>query len=244
MKPLSEFKNIHNGKRVFIIGNGPSLTGVDLDLLDGEYSIAMNRISRVYSSTRWRPSFFVCTTSNIEDPSWRVDILDTVRLGIPTFVWEELEEHFDGIRNVYPLKCLNGHEVTDNAPMEWWSDDIESHVTKFGTSMIVAFQLVVYMGFKEIVLLGADLGFKDSVLQKIFYRVGLKQLGHNFDSNHFFGSYGTPGFPASVLNSNMLAAHRLTKKACDARGVRVYNASPETKLNLYPRVNLRLLFDR
>lgn len=38
---LKKYKNIHKGKRVFLIGNGPSLAQTDLDLIKDEYSIAM-----------------------------------------------------------------------------------------------------------------------------------------------------------------------------------------------------------
>ena len=39
---------IQLGKRVFLIGNGPSLNKTNLDLIKNEYSIAMNRISLIY----------------------------------------------------------------------------------------------------------------------------------------------------------------------------------------------------
>ena len=33
---LKDFRNIHAGERCFVIGNGPSLTRMDLSLLNGE----------------------------------------------------------------------------------------------------------------------------------------------------------------------------------------------------------------
>ena len=47
---LKKYKNIHKGKRVFLIGNGPSLAQTDLDLIKDEYSIAMCRISLIYDN--------------------------------------------------------------------------------------------------------------------------------------------------------------------------------------------------
>ena len=41
---LSALKNIHKGRRAFIIGNGPSLKQTDLSKLKGEISFGMNRI--------------------------------------------------------------------------------------------------------------------------------------------------------------------------------------------------------
>ena len=239
---VESMKDKYAGKRIFILGNGPSLNEIDLDLIGNEYSIAMNRISRIYDSTLWRPTFFVCTTSNIRDDEWRQDILETVKLGIPVFIWDELESFFTGYSNVIPLHCTNGSEVTASPSTEWWSYDISQRVTKFGTSMIVALQAALYMGFSEIYILGADLGFKSSLIQKISYRIGLNKLGHLLDSNHFFGSYGTPGLNANMLNTNMIAAHELSKKSIEAKGVKIFNATPGGSLEVYPRVDYDSLF--
>lgn len=235
---LTDLKKTAVNEGIYIIGNGPSLTSGDLEKIRGRCSIAMNRISRIYSETRWRPSHFVCTTTNVEDTAWRDDILESVRLGIPVFVWDELAPYFVGFDNVYQLRCLNGNEAQAEAPVDWWSDDISQHVTKFGTSMIVAFQLAVYMGYKRIFVLGADLNFSESSLQKLFYKLRLPSIGHRFDRNHFFSTYGTPGFSAEKLNKNMLAAHRLVKQACDQREVEVFNVTRGGRLEVYPRLRL------
>ena len=44
INPISDLENIGLGKRIFLVGNGPSLNDMNLDLLENEYSIAMNRI--------------------------------------------------------------------------------------------------------------------------------------------------------------------------------------------------------
>ena len=41
---FEQYKDIHKGKRVFLIANGPSLKDTNLDLLKDEITIAMNRI--------------------------------------------------------------------------------------------------------------------------------------------------------------------------------------------------------
>jgi len=234
---ITDFKNKYKNKRIFIIGNGPSLNKTDLNLIKNEYSIAMNRISQIYNSTNWRPSFFVCTTSNISDSQWKKDILETVDTGVPTFIWDQLAEHFRGYDHIFPMVCTNGMERSENPPIEWWSYDINERVTKFGTSMIVALQIAVYMGFKEIYIVGADLGFQKSMLQKILYRLRLNKLAHLLDKNHFSGSYGTPGAGADSLNKNMVAAHKLTKRACDKCGVKVFNATVGGSLEVYNRID-------
>ncbi len=249
---LKTVKDKFSGERVFVVGNGPSLSRTPLDLLIGEYSIAMNRISLIYDKTHWRPSIFMCTTTNIAREEWRQDILKTIDLGITSFVWEKLESFVGERENVHYINCTHGSEVTDIPLLDWWSYDISERVCKFGTSMLVALQIVVYLGFEEIYILGADLGFSKSFPQillkknriiKILKAVGVNRqkqetLYQRFDKNHFSSKYGTPGIPPHILNRNMIAAHRLVKAASEKVGVKIYNATPGGNLEVYPRVNI------
>lgn len=237
---MEQFKNKYKGKRLFVIGNGPSLLNTPLDQLAGEYTFAMNRVSMLYETTKWRPTFFLCTTTNINQPEWEKDILQTVGLGIDTFVWDDLMGHFTGYGNVYPLNCKNGTEVVNHAPDDWWSYDVTRRVTKFGTSMIVALQIATYMGFNPIYIVGADLGFKAQRLAKLKKVLSYIPFfkGTNQDLNHFHPSYGTPGLDAKNLNTNMLAAHELAHRATLKVGVTIYNATVGGSLEVYPRADI------
>ncbi|HJD45240.1 MAG TPA: hypothetical protein H9909_00215, partial [Candidatus Mediterraneibacter norfolkensis] len=53
-------KNKHKGERCFVIGNGPSLTAEDLELLKGEITFAANRIYMLFDRTDWRPTYYFC----------------------------------------------------------------------------------------------------------------------------------------------------------------------------------------
>ena len=45
---LEIFRNSHSGKSVYILGNGPSLKNINLDLLKDKTTIAMNRIDLIF----------------------------------------------------------------------------------------------------------------------------------------------------------------------------------------------------
>lgn len=238
---IKQYKNKYKGNRVFIVGNGGSLRYMNLDLLKDEYSFAMNRISLIYNKTKWRPSFFICTTTNIEDPQWRKDIMTTVNLGIPSFVWSRLKNYFSGESNICYLNCTNGKEVTNEPGEAWWSNDPAKRVTKFGTSLIVAMQIAVYMGFNPIYLIGCDLNYSERKgLNSLLFKLGLKSL--TADKNHFDSRYNTPGLPADQINMNMIAAHKLIKKNTDKLGVKVYNSTIGGSLEIYQRKDFKKLF--
>ena len=55
---LLALKDIHRGKRGFIIGNGPSLTVADLEKLKNEITFASNRIYLAFDETNWRPTYY------------------------------------------------------------------------------------------------------------------------------------------------------------------------------------------
>ena len=67
INPISHLENIGLGKRVFLVGNGPSLNDMDLDLLENEDTIAMNRIELIYEKTKWRPTYYFFCSSNCLD---------------------------------------------------------------------------------------------------------------------------------------------------------------------------------
>jgi len=236
---IEDFKHCYNGERVFLVGNGPSLAETPLDRIKNEYSFAMNRISLIYDETEWRPTFFICTTTNIAIQEWRSDILRSISMNLDSFVWDELDKYIGPRPNVNYINCTHGSQVTSEPPTEWWSDDVSQRVCKFGTSMLVALQIAIYMGFDEIYLIGCDLGFEDpwnNRIGKVIHTLRQKKKATN-DNNHFSGNYGTPGFNADVLNSNMRAAHRLAKRMSEKKDVNIYNATIGGELEVYPRVD-------
>ena len=58
---LKKYKDIHKGKRCFIIGNGPSLQMSDLEILykNKEICFGVNRIFLGFNDTEWRPDYYV-----------------------------------------------------------------------------------------------------------------------------------------------------------------------------------------
>lgn len=243
---ISSFHRKYQGKRAFLIGNGPSLARTPLDLLQGEHTFAMNRIALLYDKVNWRPSFFVCITINVARAEWRKDILRTISLGIPSFVLDELKGYIEPRSNVIYINCTHGDEVVSYAPDEWWSYDVSQRVCKFGSSMLVALQIAVYMGFNPIYLLGCDLGFQASsskltsnrIISKILTRLTGRHRIPAQDLNHFDPSYGITWSAGDTINMNMQAAHNLALRATKQIGVQIYNATLGGELEVYPRVEL------
>src|SRR3954463_6832742 len=55
---LARLRGREQGKRIFILGNGPSLNRTDVDKLVGEVSIASNAIFLLFDRKRYRPTYY------------------------------------------------------------------------------------------------------------------------------------------------------------------------------------------
>lgn len=252
---LASFKNKFKGQRLFLVGNGPSLAKTPLDLLQGEHTMAMNRINLIYEKTAWRPTLFWASTKDIQTVSeFRKDVLKTIEMGVTTFAWDQLQDCLGKHKNVHYLKCHLDYNygLPEGSPLNWWAEDITKGVYKFGTSMLPAMQVILYMGFETIYLVGTDLGYTDSWMYRMLThqkvrkvssrlrldRLRLKILARNFDTNHFSSSYGSAqARKAEVINNRMIEAYRAIKAVTDHRGVKVFNASLGGTLEVFPRKN-------
>ena len=220
-----QFKDLHKGKRCFIIGNGPSLAPEDLNLIKDEQSFAMNRISLIYPHTEWRPNYFVCPTGNSRRKDWSIDIIETLKLGIPSWFWDTNYNKviYNKFENIMFTK-FTGHNESANPlkdpPIEWFSYQPDKWMSKYGTSLTAAAQMAFYIGFAEIYLLGCDLGF------------GKKD--HHFDKNYNLGGH----MARNKLDDTMTSAHVLINKASKESGVKVFNCTRGGYLEVYPRITL------
>lgn len=175
---ITDFAGLFEGERIFIIGNGPSLNKTPLERLDSEYTLAMNKVSRIYSNTDWRPSmyYFAMSPSNPEVPDdyfGKNYLSKNIKMGIPCFMPSQYQKIFDDSKNIYYFDKFHlwGHNPFHQATIEevkkmpsdqiqsFWSDNISHHIYHYHV-MYGALQTAIYMGFEEIYLLGSDLGME------------------------------------------------------------------------------------
>src|SRR3990170_3289750 len=64
IKRLAALKDIHKGKRAFVIGNGPSLKQTDLSKLKNEITFGMNRIYLAFPYWGFTTTYF-CSINDL-----------------------------------------------------------------------------------------------------------------------------------------------------------------------------------
>jgi len=237
---FEKYRDIHKNKRVFLIGNGPSLADTDLDLIKNEISIAMNRIPLIYNKNKsWRPTYYLFSSTNVkpEKPwhlKWKSSVIEAVSEKKTTpFISETLRSHIDprGVyNNIKWFSSMSEYkpDASGNISEKCFSKNIIDRIDKSGTTMNLALQIAYFMGFNEIVFLGADLGWK-------------KDLATNNDPNHFHKEY-TADIPRPYkANNQMRNIHSLAYKIFKERNkdIKFYNASLSTVLDVYPIIDYK-----
>jgi len=235
---FKKYKNKHAGERVFLIANGPSLADTDLALLENENTIAMNRISLLYKKfPNWRPTYYLFASTNVkpEKPwseKWLSSVLESVASEkTVSFIGKFLKPFIDpqgNSKSIVWIESLseNKPDIIGKINKNCFSTNIEERIDKTGTTMNIALQLCYYMGFSEIVFVGADLGWK-------------KDSGSDSDPNHFDKDYTADISRPYKANNQMRNIHSLAIKYFKEakKDTKFYNASLKTVLDVYPIID-------
>ena len=145
-RELRKYRNSATEKRCFVVANGPSLTVDDLNKIKNEKCIGMNRIATIFDKTEWRPTCFCVIDEDIIDSA--IEIIDDSQ---PIFTTKSAknkskiinQKNFLYVDDLY----LSTHKVRTDM-LSWWS--------MAPTVTIFAIELAIFMGYKEIILLGVD----------------------------------------------------------------------------------------
>ena len=229
---LVKYKGVHKGKRCFIIGNGPSLRMDDLDKLheNGEICFGVNKIYKAFKYTKWRPTYHCISDNDVmkmyDD---NVDKESICVIYADTYHWSNFER-FNNVDYVHMV----GEEYDRNSP--GFSFDITNCVYNGCTvTYDMCLQIAVYMGFKEIYLLGTDCSSPNGVAA---------------DDSHFVPDYCSEeekemlaDFDFDANWERIMRAYRKAECVSRVNGFRIYNATRGGALEEFERVDFDELFN-
>ena len=242
---IMQFKDIHKGKRCFLVGNGPSLVAEDLTKLhiNNEITFGCNAISEIFSQTPWRPRYFATT-----DPAlfMKGDMLSSTKADY---------KFFPKYCDMYPkstLNCMctpsnNGIQIfltlipiqrADEPPP--FSPDVSRVVYIGGTVMYLMIQIAVFMGFADIFLIGVDGGaatptkMADYTVRQHFYNDDIDQLSQY---STVYALRSPESIRLSITNE-----YKKADEYIKSIGVRIYNATRGGVLDMFERVDFDTLF--
>lgn len=233
-----ELEGRYRGERAFLIGNGPSLNRTPLHLLEDEYTLAFNRFNLMFERLSWRPKMYMSVDERVaKDNSEEIASIveETEYAFFPDIhpSGEDFREFVPGQENVYWLR------------LDW--DGFYRDLPRAGLGGTVAnvgLQVLTYMGFSPIYLIGVDMdyGERESVERE---NIRDWTATEDNDPNHFDPRYFGKGdkYHYPRVEENMLPSmHRAYYETKDT-STDIINAGIGGKLEAFPRVTFRKLFD-
>ncbi|MBD8071305.1 6-hydroxymethylpterin diphosphokinase MptE-like protein [Bacillus sp. PS06] len=225
-KKLNSLKNAHINKRCFIIGNGPSLKNEDLDKLQNEITFAFNRIYYIFDKTDWRPTYY-CSEDDktIFNSREEINKLAIDYKFFPKNFPRDYKIQFNNARYYLFKFCDRNIEPK-------FSEDIVKGIYWGNTVVYTAIQLAVYMGIKEIYLVGVDHNFSKMVNDKG------EIIIDNTTKDYFTEEYNKDKNDLYIPNVEVSTrAFIAAKNFADENNIKIYNATRGGKLEVFERVN-------
>lgn len=234
MKDLNFYKDIHKNNRAFVVATGPSLRVEDLELIKGNISFSCNKIYLAYELTDWRPEYYsVIDRLVAQNYSEVVSTLDSVK-----FFAGLTKQYFKNTDGIYWLKDLPS-PVIDGKRQSMFSTDIFNGTYGGYTVVYTLMQVAYFMGIKELFLLGLDFSFDKSATTGRITSAGEEILVQNAEVNHFHKDYRKKGEEWTIPRLDIqYDAFRCAKETFEKDGRKIFNASRQTKLDVFPLVSL------
>lgn len=227
---LVKYKDIYKGKRIFLIGNGPSLRIEDLEKLhrNKEICIACNKIYRIYDKTEWRADYIAMSDYKIiSDCTEEIPQIPGKIIMADNYHYFSDNPYFDSVEYIHYF--LGGEYPL----YPRFSEDVCNGVY-CGLSVMydIGLQLAAYMGASEIYLIGIDHSYTTNIVDK---------------NNHFIKDYYREGeekkyasikFEKEKIDKAYETAEGYSRK----HGFRIYNATRGGALEVFERVDFDSLF--
>lgn len=239
IRELKKLRGKYAGKRAFLIGNGPSLNATPMHLLQDEYSIGFNRINVLFERTNWRPSFYALTDFWIAKDMWKE--LEHIHTEVD-YAFYPIIDPVSG--SAFKGRMYSGDNVKFLPVTNRGFCKELTNPGINGTVAILGMQILAYLGFSEIYLVGVDMSyFVPETTTKISDQNF--RANKNDDPNHFDPRYFGAGrnFSKPRINDLVLPNYYLAKDFLNEQRIDVYNATVGGKLEVWPRKDVFSLFD-
>ena len=222
-KACKQYKGKYKGEKCFVIGNGPSLSVNDLEQVKQFVTFGTHRIYHIFDQTDWRPTFYCAQDQDLIIQSQvEINQLEAKQKFIAT-----TSTTIGKIKKAIELPML----FCDIYPMlPLFSEDITDGIYEGMTVTYMCIQIAAYMGFSEIYLLGVDHRYSrdKSPDGTIIKNDNIK--------DHFSDKDSITNIPQTYKST---LAYCKAKEYCESRGVKIYNVSQKSALDIYEKISLR-----
>lgn len=229
---LEKAKDLHKGERCFLLGCGPSLNRVDLRKLAGEHVMGVNG---TYLLPNVEIEYFITVSQFFwKDHVEGLKALRCARAFLPPYV--EIEPACPTTR----LRVLGENEYARVGEKPWhFSKEAHRYVCLGGSVIAVGLQILYHLGFSQVIVLGLDHDY--GLTPEEERQEGFEKRAADLNA-HFIDSYYGPDTQVHIDVPASERAYQLAQDAFVADGRSILNASPGTKLAIFPVVEYETLF--
>jgi len=237
-------KGKFSGERVFLIGNGPSLNKTPLYLLKDEYKMCFNRFHIMLERLNWEPDFFL-TSDNLV-LSDLVKEFDDI---IPKTSYSFFPGiHFRGYNYISEIEKFENAYWTVQKMGKGFSTDLPN-IYPGGSVIYEGFQILKYLGFEKVYLLGVDMNYQVHTTAKMLEKKGIDiQSQNDDDPNHFdpryFGKDKKYHQPEKFVIDNTIKDLDYLAQYATSKDFSIVNAGYDSKLSSFAKTDFLELVNK
>lgn len=227
---LEKMKDIHKGERCFIIATGPSLRWEDLNKLKKEVTFSLNSLYRGYSLSDFRPDYYFIGDRDVLIDFDKTDI-KLSELAKKAVFLNDMIKRTDNKVLPTPIDYLDHWFNYGNKHYNYYrnlkfSDNIVWGLYDKWTATTCLIEIAIYMGCKEIYLMGVDCNYS------------LKNLHFTKTEYEKFASAPNKNLEtAAVQQLSNIIGYEFVNREAKKRGVKIYNATRGGSLEVFERVD-------
>lgn len=223
-KTLTSYKDLHKGEHCYLVANGPSLKNMDLSFLENSISFGLNRIYLAYDDMGFKNDYLVSINGLVLS-----QFNDEIQgLTIPKFLNWESKSSFkadDSIHYIY--KSFTGKN---------FGRDISKSLNPAATVTYAALQIIFYMGFSEVIIIGMDHNFETKKKNR---PNETEVRDEEVDNNHFHPNYfpkGSKWQTPDLISSEYF--YKMAKKEFEKDGRKIVDCTVNGKCNIFEKGNI------
>ena len=229
MRRLAALKDIHKGKRAFVIANGPSLKQTDMSRLKNEFTFGMNRIYLMFPELGFSTTYLTVVNDLVIEQTAN----DLANLSLPKFLAWRSRRHFPANLPITRLPTFLYTSYTG----PHFSADVRGRVWEGATVTNVTLQLAFHMGFQQVILIGVDHNYSTTG------KPNTTVTSQGDDPNHFSPAYFGKGFRWQLPDLETSAiGYAMARDAYRKAGREVLDATIGGKLTIFAKVDYNSLF--
>ena len=257
---FNKIKN--NSKKLFILGNGPSLKKImddplKLEILKNNHTFGLNAAYRVYDKYNFYPTYFGCFDYIVNEShksNFEKLVLDDNTIKQFFFIGNAKNKQELYSKEVRDSKKFTNLNFITRTPEEKLRNDILAYdfynFTDMLTSGTNSVQVGILKGYSEIILLGCDCNYKEVIEgAEIIDNRGKIVIKENISKNpnYWFDEYQQKGDEFNVPNTNncqLPAWNRLYNTIKSLKiDVKILNVNDNSKIECFDKIMIDEYFN-